>query len=179
VLVFVATQYSTEHVAEKLRRAGINAISLHGELTQGARTQALADFKASKVQVLVATDVAARGIDIAQLPVVVNFDLPRSAVDYTHRVGRTARAGESGIAVSFISAETEAHFRLIEKRNGIAVSREQIPGFEASLELAPTSPTSSETPPGSGGVKGKRKSKKDKLREAAAQGSKPSVWGRK
>ncbi|HTE41714.1 MAG TPA: DEAD/DEAH box helicase [Steroidobacteraceae bacterium] len=185
VLVFVATQYSTEHVAEKLRRGGINAISLHGELTQGARTQALADFKASKVQVLVATDVAARGIDIAQMPVVVNFDLPRSAVDYTHRVGRTARAGESGTAVSFVSAETEAHFRLIEKRNGIVVPREQIPGFEVSLELPPApaaSSTSSAAAPGTGGIKGKRPSKKDKLREAAAKGTapeKPSVWGRK
>jgi ATP-dependent RNA helicase RhlE len=130
VLVFVATRYSTEHVAKKLRRLGINAAPLHGELSQGARTQALADFKAAKIRVLVATDLAARGIDIVQMPVVVNYDLPRSAVDYTHRIGRTGRAGESGIAVSFVPAESEAHFRLIEKRNHIKVPREQVAGFE-------------------------------------------------
>jgi superfamily II DNA/RNA helicase len=130
VLVFVATRYSTEHVAKKLRRVGINAAPLHGELSQGARTKALADFKAAKIQVLVATDLAARGIDIVQMPVVVNYDLPRSAVDYTHRIGRTGRAGESGIAVSFVPPESEAHFRLIEKRNHIDVPREQVAGFE-------------------------------------------------
>ena len=81
VLVFVATKYATEHVADKLRQAGLVAVALHGGLSQGARTRALADFKAGNVQVLLATDLAARGIDIVQLPVVVNFDLPRSAVD--------------------------------------------------------------------------------------------------
>ena len=160
VLVFVATKYATEHVAEKLRRAGIEAVALHGELSQGARTTALADFKASRVRVLVATDVAARGLDIAQLPVVVNYDLPRSPVDYPHRIGRTGRAGESGTAVSFISAETDAHFRLIEKRNRLGVTREQIAGFEP-WETAPALPATS------GGVKGRRKSKKDRVREAA------------
>ena len=160
VLVFVATKYATEHVAEKLRRAGIEAAALHGELSQGARTTALADFKASRVRVLVATDVAARGLDIAELPVVVNYDLPRSPVDYQHRIGRTGRAGESGTAVSFISAETDAHFRLIEKRNRVDVIREQIAGFEPFETVPPV-------PPSTGGVKGKRKSKKDKLREAA------------
>jgi len=164
VLVFVATKYATEHVAEKLRRASINATAFHGELSQGARTQALADFKASKIQVLIATDVAARGIDIAQLPVVVNYDLPRSAVDYTHRIGRTGRAGESGIAVSFITAESETHFRLIEKRNTINLLREQIAGFEPQDVVPP----SGAAEPGTGGIKGRRKSKKDKLREAVA-----------
>ncbi|MBC7984494.1 MAG: DEAD/DEAH box helicase [Candidatus Obscuribacterales bacterium] len=167
VLVFVATKYSTEHVAEKLRRAGINAAPFHGELSQGARTQTLADFKASKLQVVIATDVAARGIDISQLPVVVNYDLPRSAVDYVHRIGRTGRAGESGVAVSFICAETEAHFRLIEKRNAVNLPREQIAGFEPTNSI----PAESPAPNSAGGIKGKRKSKKDKLREAAAQTS--------
>lgn len=137
VLVFVATKYSTEHVAEKLRRAGIKAAPFHGELSQGARTQTLADFKASKLQVLIATDVAARGIDIAQLPAVVNYDLPRSTVDYTHRIGRTGRAGETGTAVSFISADSEAHFRLIEKRNKMRLPRERIAGFEPVEPAAP------------------------------------------
>ena len=162
VLVFVARQYSADHVADKLNRNGIKALSFHGDLSQGARREVLKDFKESKIQVVVATDLAARGLDIAQLPVVVNYDLPRSPSDYTHRIGRTGRAGESGVAVSFVAAESIAHFNLIEKRNGLSVPREEIEGFEPT-ELAP--PAS----PGTGGVKGRRKSKKDKLREAAAR----------
>ena len=169
VLVFVATKYAAEHIAEKLHRAGIKAAAFHGEFSQGARDEVLADFKASKVQVLVATDVAARGIDIAQLPVVLNYDLPRSAVDYTHRIGRTGRAGKSGIAISFISADTEAHFRLIEKRHNLKCEREQIAGFEPVV-TAVSAGTDSPTDTANGGIKGKRKSKKDKLREAAARG---------
>jgi ATP-dependent RNA helicase RhlE len=162
VLVFVATQYATEHVAQKLRRWGINAAAFHGDLSQGARTDVLAKFKSSQLQVLVATDVAARGLDIIQLAAVVNYDLPRSAADYIHRIGRTARAGESGTAVSFVSAATESHFRLIENRYNLRLEREQLPGFEPTQEAAPSLTT--------GGVKGKRKSKKDKLRENAKLG---------
>ncbi len=128
-LVFVATKYSTGHVAEKLRRAGIPAAALSGDLSQGARTKALADFKAARVKVLIATDVAARGIDIAQLAAVVNYDLPRSTTDYVHRIGRTGRAGHSGVAVSFVPDSAEQHFRLIEKRQGLRVPRETIAGF--------------------------------------------------
>jgi superfamily II DNA/RNA helicase len=158
VLVFVATKYATEHVARKLRQAALVATAIHGDLSQSARREALADFQAGRVQVLLATDLAARGIDIPRLPVVVNFDLPRSAVDYTHRIGRTGRAGESGLAISFVSASTHAHFRLIEKRHGVTLPREEIEGFE---------PVETDVPvPAAGGVKGKRKSKKDKLREA-------------
>ena len=166
ILVFVATKYATEHVADKLRRAGLAATALHGELSQGARTRALADFKAGTARVLVATDVAARGLDVADLPAVVNYDLPRSAVDYLHRIGRTGRAGAEGTAISFISAETAVHFRLIEKRHALRLEREQIAGFEP-LELAVQQTSAS------GGIKGRRKSKKDKLREAAA-GTKPT-----
>lgn len=172
VLVFVATKYATEHVADKLRRAGMAAESLHGELSQGARTQALMDFKASKLQVLVATDVAARGIDIAQLPAVVNYDLPRSAVDYLHRIGRTGRAGAAGVAVSFIVADAEAHFRLIEKRHQLRVPREMIAGFEpleAPVAVTDANNDVTSVTKSTGGIKGKRKSKKDKLREAAAE----------
>ncbi len=162
VLVFVATKYATEHVAEKLRKAGLTATALHGELSQGARTQALADFKAGKVRVLLATDVAARGLDIVRLPVVVNFDLPRSATDYVHRIGRTGRAGESGVAISFVSASTHAHFRLIEKRHHLDIPREQIAGFEpVEIDAPAPNPT--------GGIKGKRPNKKDKARAAAAR----------
>lgn len=160
VLVFVATKHAAEIVADKLRKANINAEPFHGVLSQGKRQQVLADFKASRITVIVATDLAARGIDIAQLPVVVNYDLPRSAEDYTHRIGRTGRAGASGLAVSFVSASTEAHFHLIEKRHGLSLPLEHVPGFE---------PTETEVPPspGNGGIKGKRPSKKDKLRAAA------------
>jgi len=116
------------------------------------------------LQVMVATDVAARGIDIAMLPAVVNYDLPRSADDYVHRIGRTGRAGESGVAVSFVSAGTEAHFRLIEKRQSVLIPREQGAGFEP-VETALAAPVTDTV---NGGIKGRRKSKKDKLREAAA-----------
>jgi superfamily II DNA/RNA helicase len=158
VLVFVATKFAAEIVADKLRKGGIDAEPFHGLLSQGKRRQVLADFKASRVRVVVATDLAARGIDIARLPVVVNYDLPRSTVDYVHRIGRTGRAGEGGLALSFVSAATEAHFRLIEKRQGLQLPREQVPGFEPA-----------ETPPpvaaaGTGGIKGKRPSRKDRLR---------------
>jgi superfamily II DNA/RNA helicase len=161
VLVFVATRYACDHVADKLRHAGLEAAAFHGDASQGARTRMLADFKAGRLRVLVATDLGARGIHIAQLPVVVNYDLPRSAVDYVHRIGRTARAGAAGLAVSFISAATEAHFRLMEKRQGRRVPRERIDGYEPSVVAAPDA--------AAGGVKGKRPSKKDKLREAASR----------
>ena len=165
VLVFVATKYAAEHVADKLQRAGLHVGAFHGEFSQGTRSQLLADFKAGRLQVLVATDVAARGIDIAGLPAVVNYDLPRSAVDYTHRIGRTGRAGESGTAISFVTADTEAHFRLIENRNDLRIVREVVAGFEPTELPAPVSPVTDTV---NGGVKGARKSKKDKLREAAA-----------
>ena len=169
VLVFVATKHAAEIVADKLRKAGIEAEPFHGELSQGKRTQVLRDFKLAAVKVVIATDVAARGLDIQALPVVVNYDLPRSAVDYTHRIGRTGRAGEPGLAVSFVSAGTEAHFRLIEKRHGAPVPREQIAGFEP-LELAGgTEGVMAAAQPidAQGGIKGLRPGKKDKLREAA------------
>ena len=164
VLVFVATKHAAEIVADKLRKAGLNAEPFHGVLSQGKRTQVLEDFKASRVQVVVATDLAARGIDVVQLPAVVNYDLPRSAVDHVHRIGRTGRAGEHGMALSFVTADMEAHFRLIEKRQGKSVPREQVAGFEP----APRAEPSTEAAAGTGGVKGKRPSKKDKLRAAAA-----------
>ena len=163
VLVFVATRYACDHVADKLRRDGIAAAAFHADASQGARREVLASFKATQLQVLVATDLAARGIDIPLLPAVVNYDLPRSADDHVHRIGRTARAGASGVAVSFVSAATEAHFRLIEKRQGKRVPREQLPGF-----VPQAAPATQEAL--TGGIKGRRKSKKDKLREAAAQG---------
>ncbi|WP_439608865.1 DEAD/DEAH box helicase [Hydrogenophaga sp.] len=163
VLVFVATQYAAERVASKLHHGDLYATSFHGGLSQGARQQALGEFKEKRWDVVVTTDLAARGIDISQLPVVVNYDLPRSAVDYVHRIGRTGRAGASGLAVSFVSPATEAHWRLIENRQGLSLPLEVLPGFEPTEAAPPPSP-------GNGGIKGKRPSKKDKLRAAAQQG---------
>ena len=174
VLVFVATRYAAELVADKLYKAGIFATAFHGDLSQGARKEVMAEFKAERWEVLVTTDLAARGIDIAQLPVVVNYDLPRSAVDYVHRIGRTGRAGASGLAVSFVSAATEPHFRLIEKRQHLSLPREQVAGFEpthethAAADALPETEIEANAAPGTGGIKGKRPSKKDKLRAAAA-----------
>ena len=164
VLVFVGSQYTADHVAIKLRRNGIRAWAFHGDLGQGARSEALEDFKNSHFKVMVATDLAARGLDIEHLPVVVNYDLPRSPDDYTHRIGRTGRAGEHGVAVSFVTAENETHFRLIEKRNDFRLTREEIDGFEPTAAAVERP-----TPAGTGGINGRRKSKKDKLREAAAR----------
>jgi len=168
VLVFAASRYTTELVADKLRRAGIPAAALHGELSQGARTEALAAFKSGALRVLVATDLAGRGIHVPRLPMVVNYDLPRSATDYTHRIGRTGRAGASGVAISFVTPASEAHFRLIEKRQGQRLPREQVAGFEPADPVAPSVAPVADV---NGGVKGRRKSKKDKLREAAAAGA--------
>ncbi|WP_311222675.1 MULTISPECIES: DEAD/DEAH box helicase [unclassified Acidovorax] len=187
VLVFVATQYAAEHVAEKLYKAGVFASPFHGGLSQGARRQVLQEFKDERWQVVVTTDLASRGIDIADLPAVVNYDLPRAAADYVHRIGRTGRAGASGAAVTFITPEAHAHWQLIARRQGLSLPIEQIAGFETVLPAlqaaAPVASADGETPPdtaavvpqrpgknppGTGGIKGSRPSKKDKLRAAAA-----------
>ncbi|MFN3303495.1 MAG: DEAD/DEAH box helicase [Roseateles sp.] len=165
-LVFVASRYTAELVSDKLHAHGFKAGVLHGELSQGARRDVLAALKSGQVSVLVATDVAARGLHIEQLDAVVNYELPRSAADYTHRIGRTGRAGAVGVAVSFICADSpenaESHFRLIEKRQGQRVPRERLPGFEPTAVATEAQAT--------GGIKSStRKSKKDKLREAAAK----------
>jgi len=133
VLVFASAKNTCNRLVLKLQKAGIQAAAFHGDLSQGARNKALDDFKAKKNRVLIATDVAARGIDIQQLPYVVNFDLPRSANDYIHRIGRTGRAGQQGYAVALIAPDEEEHFRLIEKRMKKRLPREQIEGFEISL----------------------------------------------
>lgn len=114
-LVFCKTKRRSDRVGEQLVRVGINAAVIHGNKSQGARNRALGDFKAGRVDVLVATDIAARGLDIAQLPLVVNYDLPLVAEDYVHRVGRTGRAGRSGRAVSLVSADDRDLLRAIQR----------------------------------------------------------------
>jgi ATP-dependent RNA helicase RhlE len=160
VLVFVATRYASEHVANKLYQAGIYATALHGEMSQGARQTVLQEFKDARWEVLVTTDLAARGIDIAKLPTVVNYDLPRSATDYIHRMGRTGRAGEKGEVLSFVTVATLAHWKLIQKRQGAELSLEVMEGF-APTDTPPPTPKLND---GTGGIKGRRPSKKDKLR---------------
>ncbi|MDP4302358.1 DEAD/DEAH box helicase [Leptothrix discophora] len=161
VLVFVGTRMATERVAHKLSLEGLHAAPLHGEMSQGARDAVLADFRLKRLRVLVTTDLAARGLDIAGLPLVVNYDLPRAAADHVHRIGRTGRGGTAGTAISFVTPAGEAHFRVIEKRQQQRVPREVLPGYEPT-EVAPPPPVD-----GNGGIKGRRPSKKDKLRAAA------------
>lgn len=134
VLVFASAKKSCDRLAQKLTKAGIEVLVFHSNRSQGARERALANFKMGRVTVLIATDIAARGIDIEQLPVVINFDLPRSPTDYQHRVGRTGRAGCSGVAISLISHDEYHHFKVIEKKNKFSLKREQIVGFEADHE---------------------------------------------
>ena len=189
ILVFVATRYAAEHVSRKLRRLGISASELHGKLDQDSREQRLNLFRTGRTRVLLATDLAARGIDIRGIDVVVNYDLPKSVADYTHRTGRTGRAGNSGIAISFVTGKSESHFDFLEKgisfdnrRGWRKIEREVLPKFapdEAVWKME--SAVSTASVPGAmhsekglehdrtfGGIKGRRKSKKDKLREAAA-----------
>jgi ATP-dependent RNA helicase RhlE len=135
VLVFTSTKHGANKLTEKLNSAQITAKAIHGNKSQGARTSALADFKAGDIRVLVATDVAARGIDIAQLPHVVNYELPRSSADYVHRIGRTGRAGRGGIAVSLISQDENNALRLVEKLIGAKIARGRVSGFE-EMEIA-------------------------------------------
>ncbi len=134
-LIFVNAKNSCNHLADKLSKRGITAEVFHGDKGQGARSRVLEAFKAGEIEVLIATDIAARGLDIEKLPVVINFDLPRSPSDYMHRIGRSGRAGEVGLALSLIDYEDYHHFKIIEKKNKIRLEREQISGFEVDEEI--------------------------------------------
>jgi len=118
ILVFASSIRTADNVATKLSKNGIEAVAFHGDKSQGARTEALARFKSGKTRVLVATDLAARGIDIQFLPLVINYELPRSPKDYIHRIGRTGRAGATGEAISLITPEELHHFKIIQKKMG-------------------------------------------------------------
>ncbi|MGX9462201.1 DEAD/DEAH box helicase [Shewanella sp. A14] len=131
VLIFVSAKNGCNHLAQKLAKRGITAEVFHGDKAQGARSRVLESFKVGAIQVLIATDIAARGLDIEKLPVVINFDLPRSPADYMHRIGRSGRAGEVGLALTLLSHDEYHHFSVIEKKNKIRLEREQINGFEA------------------------------------------------
>ncbi|MFB9862692.1 DEAD/DEAH box helicase [Rufibacter immobilis] len=116
VLVFVSSTKRADHLVTKLENNGVKAVAFHSQKSQGARTEALALFKKGKVRVLVATDLAARGIDIQFLPQVINYDLPRSSKDYIHRIGRTGRAEASGEAITLVTPEDAHHFKIIQKQ---------------------------------------------------------------
>jgi ATP-dependent RNA helicase RhlE len=123
VLVFVSSTRTADNVVAKLKKNGINASAIHSDKSQSARGEALSGFKKGKVNVLVATDIASRGIDIVQLPTVINYELPRSPKDYVHRIGRTGRANASGEAISLVTDEEEHHFYIIQKKMGRKVEK--------------------------------------------------------
>jgi ATP-dependent RNA helicase RhlE len=133
VLVFTRTKHGANKLVEQLGKDGIGAMAIHGNKSQTARTKALAEFKDGSLQVLVATDIAARGIDIDQLPHVVNYDLPNVPEDYVHRIGRTGRAGATGEAVSLVCVDEHQMLKDIEKLIKQTLPRHVIPGFEPDL----------------------------------------------
>ena len=194
ILVFVATRHSAEHVSKKLNKYNIRASELHGKLNQADRDRTLNAFRCGKVHVLVATDLAARGLDVHGLSTVINYDLPRSPDDFIHRAGRTGRAGYGGTSITFITAQTESHFNYLEKKvllqppqpptsTSLSLStgkieREVLDGFVINemtwtMQAATSTANATHSELGLGhdrtfgGIKGRRKSKKDKLREAA------------
>lgn len=140
-LVFMRTKHGTNQLVEKLQKEGISAVAIHGNKTQAARAKALKEFKKGAVRILVATDVAARGLDIEQLPHVVNFDLPEVAEDYVHRIGRTGRAGKAGEALSLVSIDEESYLKAIERLLKREIPKVVVPNFEVdpSIKAQPLS----------------------------------------
>jgi len=155
VLVFTRTKHGANRLAQKLEKDNISAAAIHGNKSQSARTKALADFKANRIQVLVATDIAARGIDIDLLPYVINFELPNVAEDYVHRIGRTGRAGAEGYAISLVCPEEAKLLGDIETLIQQSLSRQAVQGFEPSERVPATAPRK-------GGPKKPKKPKKPK-----------------
>ncbi|MGQ7844340.1 DEAD/DEAH box helicase [Granulosicoccus sp. 3-233] len=165
LLIFTADRKGAEKLSDRLCKASIDSAALHGKLSMAQRASVLRRLQEGRLQALVATDLAARGIDVPSLPLVVSYDLPRSVELYTHRMGRTARAGKTGEAISLVDINAEAHLTLMEKRLSLSIPRERVEGFEPTNSLRPViRPVD-----GNGGIKGHRMSKKDKLRAAAAR----------
>ena len=151
VLVFTRTKHGANRLAEQLGAKGIPSLAIHGNKSQGARTRALAEFKSNKLQALVATDIAARGIDIDQLPHVVNYDLPNVPEDYIHRIGRTGRAGATGEAISLVCVDEHAFLRDIERLIKREIPSQVIPGFEPDPHARPEPiQTGARRPPSNG-----------------------------
>jgi ATP-dependent RNA helicase RhlE len=149
VLVFTRTKHGANNLCKKLDSARISAMAIHGNKSQGARTKALAGFKNHDIRVLVATDIAARGLDIPLLPHVVNYELPNIPEDYVHRIGRTGRAGANGVALSLVCAEETSYLASIEKLTKQRFKKEIVEGFEPD-------PNASTVPPKQGGGRQRR-----------------------
>ncbi len=158
VLVFTKTKQGADELAKELKKDGIKGVSIHGDKSQGARNRALEEFKSHKVRALIATDVAARGLDITELEAVVNYQLPYKAEDYIHRIGRTGRAGKSGIAISLMSQEEEYLLTAVENLLDTRLPQEWLAGFEPS-------PVSDIEPEKKGRRRPKRSSAKKQLRK--------------
>jgi ATP-dependent RNA helicase RhlE len=172
VLVFTRTKHGANRLAEQLSKDGLNAVAIHGNKSQGARTRALSDFKAGKARVLVATDIAARGLDIDRLPHVVNFELPHVAEDYVHRIGRTARAGLDGHAISLVCVDEDKLLRDIEKLLKRDIEKEIVPGYKPDPRIRPEPINKGRSQPRSG-------KKRSKSRGNARRGAPKSGRGRR
>ncbi|MDR2637693.1 MAG: RNA helicase, partial [Zoogloeaceae bacterium] len=134
-LIFTRTKHGADALSRALEKSGLRSAALHGNKTQSARVRALADFKDGKLTALVATDIAARGIDIDQLPYVINYELPNIAEDYVHRIGRTGRAGEKGEAYSLVCHDEKDYLKGIERLIAKNLTRIILPGFEPQMTL--------------------------------------------
>ena len=150
VLVFTRTKHGANRLAKQLETDGLPAAAIHGNKSQGARTKALADFKANRIRVLVATDIAARGLDIDQLPHVVNFEIPNVPEDYVHRIGRTGRAGREGLAVSLVCGAEHGLFEDIRKLVKVKIPTETLEGYEPTEPLSRDAGKHSRGNPGAG-----------------------------
>jgi len=181
VLVFTRTKHGANRLAEYLDKNGLPAAAIHGNKSQSARTKALADFKANKLRILVATDIAARGLDIDQLPHVVNFELPNVSEDYVHRIGRTGRAGRSGGAVSLVSPDEEKLLRDIERMTKQKIDEGSLAGFEppAQAEMNSDRPERARGAPSNGrgqrpaAAPGRGQARSEKPRGDKARSDKP------
>ena len=186
ILVFVRTKHGANKLVEKLVEKGISAAALHGNKSQSVRTRTLKEFKNGEIRTLVATDVAARGLDISNLPYVVNYDMPGVPEDYVHRIGRTGRAGVSGIAISLVSPEEKAHLKAIEKLLKQKIPKEEVSGYTMGgivpdfVLLRPNNPVSEKK--ADKGIKElveKRKTKKQQTKPPAEKMTLKPRTGRK
>ena len=164
VLVFTRTKHGANRLATQLESDGLKSAAIHGNKSQGARVRALQDFKAGKVRVLVATDVAARGLDIDRLPHVVNYELPHVPEDYVHRIGRTARAGHKGHAVSLVCVDEHKLLVDIEKLLQTEISKQTVPGYEPDPRIQAEPVTRGRVQRASGKKKRRRRNKADNSR---------------
>ena len=179
VLVFTRTKHGANRLTKQLEADGLSAIAIHGNKTQGARTRALAEFKAGEKRVLVATDIVARGLDIPRLPHVVNFELPNASEDYIHRIGRTGRASHNGLAISLVCVDEHKLLKDIEKLLRYKITEEIISGYEPNPALKPEPIKMRRTQHGGNSSSPKPASRKQKMRRGAPSAKPKSFQGRR